>query len=113
MGGESRYQVKIPSNQINKVNYFCSNSYSTFSITSLDPYFITGFSIFFARLTQEKPKRALPLAKTPISSASALLLNATPTAPLPHCPLASLASPKGCLLPPFGAKVASYWPCLL
>jgi hypothetical protein len=44
MGGESRYPVKIPSNQINKINYYCSNSYSTFAITSLDPYFITGFS---------------------------------------------------------------------
>lgn len=46
MGGENRYQVKIPSNQINKKNYYCSNSYSnsTFAISSLDPYFITGFS---------------------------------------------------------------------
>ena len=46
MGGESRYQIKIPSNQINIKNYYCSNSYSnsTLSITSLNPYFITGFS---------------------------------------------------------------------
>lgn len=28
MGGESRYQVKIPSNQLNRKNYYCSNSYS-------------------------------------------------------------------------------------
>jgi hypothetical protein len=37
MGGESRYPVKIPSNQINKINYYCSNSYSysTFSIPYL------------------------------------------------------------------------------
>jgi hypothetical protein len=44
MGGESRYQVKIPYNQINKKNYYCSNSYSTFAMTFLDPYFFTGFS---------------------------------------------------------------------
>ncbi len=52
MGGESRYQVKIPSNQINKINYYSnsSNSYSpyasasTLSITPLHPYFVTGFS---------------------------------------------------------------------
>ncbi len=46
MGGESRYQFKIPSKQINIKNYYCSNSYSnsTLSITSLNPYFVTGFS---------------------------------------------------------------------
>ena len=42
MGGESRYQVKIPSNQINIKNYYCTNS--TLSITSMNPYFLTGFS---------------------------------------------------------------------
>jgi hypothetical protein len=53
MGGESRYPVKIPSNQINNIKYYSSNSYSTptkgrvpttFAITPLDPYFVTGFS---------------------------------------------------------------------
>jgi hypothetical protein len=39
MGGESRYQIKILSNQINIKNYYCTNS-----ITSLNPYFVTGFS---------------------------------------------------------------------
>lgn len=63
MGGESRYQIKIPSNQINKIisyNY-SSNSYSpgpsfagspitasTFSITPFNPYFVTGFSDAYA-----------------------------------------------------------------
>jgi len=50
LGGESRYPVKIPSNQINKIIYhsYSSNSYSpsasTFAITPLNPYFVTGFS---------------------------------------------------------------------
>ena len=46
MGGESRYQLKIPSNQINIKNYYCSNSYSnpTLATPSLNPYFVTGFS---------------------------------------------------------------------
>ena len=46
MGGESRYQIKIPSNQINIKNYYCSNSYSnpTLATPSLNPYFVTGFS---------------------------------------------------------------------
>ena len=46
MGGESRYQVKIPSNQINNKNFYCSNfnSNSTLAITPLDPYFVSGFS---------------------------------------------------------------------
>jgi len=46
MGGESRYPVKIPSKQLNIINYYSSNSYSTstLSITTLDPYFVTGFS---------------------------------------------------------------------
>ena len=45
MGGESRYQIKIPSKQINIKNYYCSNSYSnpTLATTSLNPYFVTGF----------------------------------------------------------------------
>ncbi len=46
MGGESRYQIKIPSKQINIKNYYCSNSYSnsTLAISSLNPYFFSGFS---------------------------------------------------------------------
>jgi hypothetical protein len=46
MDGKSRYPVKIPSKQINKINYYCSNSYSnsTVALTPLDPYFMTGFS---------------------------------------------------------------------
>jgi len=50
MGGESRYQVKILSNQINKIIYrsYSSNSYLpssyTFAISPLNPYFVTGFS---------------------------------------------------------------------
>jgi|ERR1700679_443857 hypothetical protein len=53
MGGEIRYPVKIPSNQINNIKYYSSNSYSTptkgrvpttFAITPLDPYFVSGFS---------------------------------------------------------------------
>jgi hypothetical protein len=50
MGGESRYQIKIPSKQINKIIYrsYSSNSPSTNTalphITPLDPYFVTGFS---------------------------------------------------------------------
>jgi hypothetical protein len=48
MGGESRYQVKIPSNQLNRKFYYCSNSYSNSTSvhrrTPLDPYFVTGFS---------------------------------------------------------------------
>nr|QEN73933.1 hypothetical protein [Lentinula edodes]WGO76449.1 LAGLIDADG homing endonuclease [Lentinula edodes] len=50
MGGESHYQIKIPSNQINKIinRNYTSNSYSpspsTFPICLLDPYFVIGFS---------------------------------------------------------------------
>ncbi len=46
MGGESRYQIKTPSKQIIKKNYYCSNnnSKSTLSKTPLNPYFVTGFS---------------------------------------------------------------------
>lgn len=46
MGGESRYQFKIPSNQINNKKYYSyySNSKSTLAITNLNPYFLTGFS---------------------------------------------------------------------
>jgi hypothetical protein len=46
MGGESRYQVKIPSNQINNKNFYCSNfnSNSTLAITPLNPYFLSGFT---------------------------------------------------------------------
>jgi hypothetical protein len=41
MGGESRYQIKTPSKQITKKNYYCSNnnSKSTLSKTPLNPYF--------------------------------------------------------------------------
>jgi len=47
MGGESRYQVKIPSKQLNRGNkYYSSNSdfKSTYGRTPLDPYFVSGFS---------------------------------------------------------------------
>jgi|SRR5215471_926507 len=46
MGGESRYQIKIPSKQVNTRKYYCSysNSNSTLAITILNPYFISGFS---------------------------------------------------------------------
>jgi hypothetical protein len=46
MGGESRYPVKIPSNQIINKHYYCSNfkSNSNLAITPLNPYFVTGFS---------------------------------------------------------------------
>ena len=48
MDGESRYQVKIPSKQINKIinrNYSSNSpSPSAFPICLLDPYFVTGFS---------------------------------------------------------------------
>jgi hypothetical protein len=46
MDGKSRYQVKILSKQINKINYYCSNSNSnsTVALTPLDPYFITGLA---------------------------------------------------------------------
>ena len=46
LGGESRYPVKIPSNQINNIKYYSSNSDfvptkgmmpSTFAVTPLDP----------------------------------------------------------------------------
>jgi len=45
MGGESRSQFKIPSKQVNTRKYYCSysNSNSTLAITTLNPYFITGF----------------------------------------------------------------------
>jgi hypothetical protein len=47
MGGESSYQIKIPSKQLNRGNkYYSSNSYfkSTYGRTPLDPYFVSGFS---------------------------------------------------------------------
>jgi hypothetical protein len=50
MGGESHYQVKIPSNQINNINNYHSNFYSTFEITPLDPYFVTGFQMLSLHL---------------------------------------------------------------
>jgi hypothetical protein len=49
MGGESRYPVKIPSNQIKNIKYYSSNSYSaptkgrvpsTFAITPLVQLFL-------------------------------------------------------------------------
>jgi len=45
MGGESRSQIKIPSKQVNTRKYYCSysNSNSTLAITTLNPYFISGF----------------------------------------------------------------------
>jgi hypothetical protein len=55
MGGESRYQIKILSNQLNRPlhilvkasecnKYYSSISYSTFFKFPLNPYFVTGFS---------------------------------------------------------------------
>jgi hypothetical protein len=51
MGGESRYQVKILSKQLNRgtpygTKYYSSNSYfkATYGRTPLDPYFVCGFS---------------------------------------------------------------------
>jgi hypothetical protein len=38
MGFERNYQIKIPSNQINKLNYYSTNS------NQLDPYFFTSFT---------------------------------------------------------------------
>ena len=58
MGGESRYPVKIPSNQINNIKYYSSNSYSapkrrrepsTFAITPL------VFTLFFNWLFKKLP----------------------------------------------------------
>ncbi len=45
MGGESRYQLKIPSKQINNNKYYSSYSNSkTLPLTTLNPYFVIGFS---------------------------------------------------------------------
>jgi hypothetical protein len=66
MGGESRYQIKIPSKQINKIIYrsYSSNSPSTNTalphITPLEPYFVTGFSdadASFIILILKEPKK--------------------------------------------------------
>ena len=61
MGGESRYQFKIPSNQINNKKYYSSysKSNSTLARTTLNPYFITGFSdaeASFIILNLKEPK---------------------------------------------------------
>lgn len=62
MGGESRYQVKIPSKQLNRGNkYYSSNSYfkSTYGRTPLDHYFVSGFSdaeASFIILISKEPK---------------------------------------------------------
>ena len=61
MGGESRYPVKIPSNQINNKNFYCSNfnSNSTLAITPLNPYLVSGFSdaeASFIILNLKEPK---------------------------------------------------------
>ena len=66
MGGESRYQVKIPSKQLNRgtpygTKYYSSNSYfkSTYGRTPLDPYFLSGFSdaeASFIILISKEPK---------------------------------------------------------
>lgn len=46
MGGESRYQIKIPSKQLNISLFSTLNGYETLSNNNnkLDPWFITGFS---------------------------------------------------------------------
>jgi len=55
MGGESRYPVKIHSNQINIIKYYSSNSYSaqprgrqssTFAITPLLHFFVLFVCLF-------------------------------------------------------------------
>jgi hypothetical protein len=62
MGGESSYQIKIPSKQLNRGNkYYSSNSYfkSTYGRTPLDPYFVSGFSdaeASFIILISKEPK---------------------------------------------------------
>ena len=40
MGGESRYQIKIPSKQLKNKRNFCM---AQVHLTKLDPWFITGF----------------------------------------------------------------------
>jgi len=44
MGGESRYQVKIPSNHLNIQNNYYSSSVCLSKATPLDPFFVTGFT---------------------------------------------------------------------
>jgi hypothetical protein len=45
MGGESRYPVKIPSNQINIIKYYSSNSYSA-PTKSMQPSILCNNSSF-------------------------------------------------------------------
>jgi len=64
MGFERNYQVKIPSNQINNKNFYCSNfnSNSTLVLTPLNPYFLTGFSdaeASFIILILKEPKNKI------------------------------------------------------
>nr|WVH38211.1 LAGLIDADG endonuclease [Trametes cingulata] len=42
MGGESRYQIKVPSKQLKKI-FFSSSAYAQVQLTKLDPWFVTGF----------------------------------------------------------------------
>jgi len=43
MGFERNYQIKIPSNQMNKLRFYSTDSKIN-SNYSLDPYFLTGFA---------------------------------------------------------------------
>ena len=43
MGFERNYQVKVPSNQLNKTNNFCTSACAQVQFTKLDPWFVTGF----------------------------------------------------------------------